>query len=60
MQYKNDSLFKTGMKPQSKSLVYDKNWKRSSFNVEYYISDILMENSSKYYKILSFKYNFAY
>ncbi len=49
------------MKPLSKSLVYDKVWKRNTHNVEYYGSEIIMEGrKSKYYKVLSFKYNFSY
>ncbi len=61
MQYKKESLFKHGMKPLSKSLVYDKVWRRNTHNVEYYGSEIIMEGrKSKYYKVLSFKYNFNY
>ena len=61
MQYKKDSLFKHGMKPLSKSLVFDKNWKRSCHGVEYYPSDIRIEGrKSKYYKVLTFRYSFLF
>lgn len=42
IQYKKDSLFKSGMKPLTKSIVYDKSWKRNCHNVEYYTSEIRM------------------
>ena len=61
MQYKKESLFKEGMKPVSKSLLRDKNWKRSCHKVEYFINDMRMEGrKKKFYKTLSFQFDFNF
>jgi len=45
----------------TKSLVFDKNWKRSCHNIQYFTNQIQMEGrKAKYYKTLSFKYDFVF
>ena len=49
------------MKPLTRSLPFDKNWKRGSYKVEYYINELRMEGrKKKYYKTLSFNYDFIF
>ena len=49
------------MKPLARSLVYDKDWKRSCHSCNYYANEMRMENrKGKYYKTLTFKYDFNF
>ena len=49
------------MKPLARSLVNDKNWKRSFHGIEYFANEMRMEGrKGKYYKTLSFKYDFNF
>jgi hypothetical protein len=60
-QYKKDSLFLHGMKPLVRSLIHDKAWKRGTYNISYESNDILVEGRKvRYYKTLTFKYDFNY
>ena len=49
------------MKPLTRSLVYDKDWKRSSYNCNYYVNEMKIEGrKGKYYKTLTFRYDFNF
>ena len=61
IKYKKKALYKSGMKPLARSLIYDKDWKRSSYACEYYANEMRIEGrKSKYYKTLGFKYDFNF
>ena len=60
IKYKKRALYKQGMKPLARS-IYDKDWKRSCYNCEYYSNQMRMQaRKGKYYKTLSFKYDFNF
>lgn len=60
MQYKRESLFGQGLKPLTRSLVWEKGWRRGCHGVEYFAGELRMEGRrAKRYRVLSFKYDFA-
>lgn len=60
-QYKRESLFGSGLKPLSRSLVFEKGWRRGCHGVEYFGSEVVMEGRrGKHYRVLSFKYDFIF